>query len=167
MPEPIQLRILQHIQASLRQIRVADGYGWTVKPERVVLDPVSILTAPGDCSTSPFLVVEPTPSGVRRFEPAEQLRDEFEVTVMARIDCVGSDPDRRYTAGLRLEADIERALVCLPSQGGTADITRGGLVSDTRLRKASIFQGAGATDQTVIVVVPILMPIHRTYGVPR
>ena len=44
---------------------------------------------------------------------------------------------------------------------------RGGLVADTRLRKASIFQGSGATDQSVIVVVPMLMPIFRTYGVPR
>lgn len=167
MADPIQLRILQHLQASLRSIRVADGYTWTVKPERVFLDPINMLTAAGDCTDNPIVAVEPTPNGERRFEPAEQLRDEFEVTVMARVDTKGSDPDRRYTAALQLEADIERALVCLPSQGGTADITRGGLVSDTRLRKASVFFDGGATGQTVILVVPILMPIHRTYGVPR
>jgi hypothetical protein len=166
MADPIQLRILQHLQASLRTIRTADGYGWTVKPERVVLDPVNILGLT-DCANNPFFVVEPTANGQRLFRPAMQMRDEFEATVMARVDTTGNDPDRRYAAGLRLEADIEQALVRVPSQGGTADPTRGGLVTDTRLRKASLFQGAGATDQTVIIVVPILMPLHRTYGVPR
>jgi hypothetical protein len=173
MVDPIQLRILQHLQVSLRTIRVADGYGWTVKPERVFLDPINMLTAAGDCTDNPIMAVEPTANGVRAFEPAEQLRDEFEVTVMARVDTKGSDPDRRYVAALRLEADIERALVRLPSQvgadgyAGTADITRGGLVSDTRLRKASIFFDGGATGQIVIITIPVLMPIHRTYGVPR
>jgi hypothetical protein len=165
--DPIELRILQFLQTRVRSMTVAGGYTWNVKSDRVTLDPVNILTGVGDCGSNPFFVIELQPSGQRRFEPAEQLKDAIEGTILARVDTTGSHPDRRNVAGLKLVADLEEVLVRLPSRGGTADITCGGLATDIRLRRASTFQGAGATDQSVIVVVPFLITLHRTYGRPR
>jgi hypothetical protein len=167
MADPIDLRILQFLQTRLRSMTVAGGYTWNVKTDRVTLDPVSIITGVGDCTSNPFFVVELQPGGQRRFEPAEQLKDAIEGTILARVDTTGSHPDRRNSVGLKLVADIEEVLVRLPSRGGTADITCGGLATDIRLRRASTFQDGGATNQIVIVVVPFLVTLHRVYGQPR
>jgi hypothetical protein len=158
MSAPRDLALIQSIQSALAAIRRADGYTWDVSADRVVLDPVNLFGGVGDCVRSPFFQVEAEPEGAREFLPAMQLRDVVVASVMGRIDATGSHPDRRAVLGHQLAAEIERAL-CV-------DITRGGLASDTRLRKPSIFQAQSVTDQTVVVVVLVDMPTFRTYGAP-
>lgn len=155
LTDPRELRILQNIQAALRLLTTANGYGFDTHADSVVLDPVNIFDVPE--TRLPFFIVEPTDAGDRRFEPAMQLHDVFEFVITCRVDAAGDDPNRRYTIGTQLHADIESALV--------ADIERGGLSSDTRLRKPQVFTSLSG-DQTVIVVQRGTCSLHRTFGEP-
>lgn len=153
--DPRELKILQDLQATLRMISVADGYGWNVKPSSVVLDPVNIFDLPD--TALPFFIVEPTDDGDRDFHPAYQLTDDFVFVITARIDIKGDDPNARIIVGSRLYADIEKVL--------TVDIERSGLASDTRLRKPAIFTSMSG-DQSVIVVQRGSCKLYRTFGEP-
>lgn len=152
---PRELALLQDLQAALRAIQTADGYGWDVTPSSVVLDADNIFDKSG--SQLPFFIVEGSDEGEREFLPAGDLGDEFVAVITARVDAKGLDPDRRNTIGWHLHADIEKAL--------TLDIERGGLAADTRLRKPQIFTSVSG-DQPVIVVEKAVMKLFRDYGDP-
>jgi hypothetical protein len=154
--DPRELQLLQSLQSALRAMTVAGGYRFDVKTTSVVLDADNIFDVPD--TALPFFIVEPTDDGDRQFEPAMQLEDEFIATVTCRHDAKGLDPDRRNTLGLQLAGDLEKAF--------TVDVERGGLATDTRLRKPQIFTSVSG-DQPVIVVVRVAMKLFRTYGDPR
>jgi hypothetical protein len=155
MTTPREMLIVQNIVATLLTVQEVNGYGFNVGANSVVVDPVNIFDVPP--TKLPFFIVEPTDDGDRRFEPAEQLFDEFTFTITARVDASGIDGSRRYTVGGQLHADLERVL--------TADLTRGGLSSDTRLRKPQVYTSLSG-DNSVIVVQRGACRVHRTYGEP-
>lgn len=152
---PRELLVLQHLQATLYTLTELNGYGFTVRPGCVVLDPVNIFDVPE--TKLPFFILEPTDAGDRRFEPSLQLYDEFEFVITGRVDAKGDDPNRRYTLGMQLHADLELVLV--------GDVERGGLTADTRLRKPQVFTSLSG-DQSVIVVQRGTCKVHRTFGDP-
>jgi hypothetical protein len=160
MPEPAKSqrqRIIEALQDALQAIDGVSGlYHYPVAHEsQVSIDPTdNVLTVNG--ADLPFYVIEPTPDGSREFFPAMQLKDEFELNVHARKDCEDGDPVGRVTTWENLVADMEVAL--------TQDVTLGGLVYDVRLGTPRPFVGVGSN--IVIVVQPVTVRLHRTYGEP-
>ena len=154
MADSTRLRILKNLQSTVQGITTGGGYNYTVPPTSVVLDPtVNILTVNGDL---PYVIIEATPDGGITYYPAEQKREVFKVNLVARVDADASDPLSRATAWEKLAADFERAL--------TRDHTRGGNAVDTRLGTPAPFVGVGSS--VVVVVVPVEVRFHRTYGEP-
>jgi hypothetical protein len=159
--EPIRKQFCDLLVARLRtSITRANGFYIDVKSESVQQDEINVLNLPD--SLLPFFLVQPTERGTFTFEPANQLKEEFYVAVTMRMDAVGTAADRKTTIQERLIADFERAIASVNG----ADIWWDPLpISDVRPQKAVPLQSPGV-DQVVIVIVPILVWIHRTFGQP-
>ena len=150
-------RIIEALQTKLRAIDAASGlYHYPVAhASQVSIDPTdNVLTVNG--AELPFYVIEPTPDGSREFYPAMQIVDQVEFNVQCRKDCEDADPAARATTWENLIADVEVAL--------TQDVTLGGLVYDVRLGTPRPFVGVGSN--IVVVVQPVTVRLHRTYGEP-
>lgn len=149
-------RIIDAILAVLRGMTDESVYHYPVTtPEAVTADPaVNPLTE--DNVDLPFYKVEPTPEGRREFFPAMQLVENFRLNIMARYDADTSDPLSRMVVWENLAADLEVALA--------VDITLGGLAYDVRVLEPQPVIVVGSA--TVVLMQPIEVRYHRTYGVP-
>jgi hypothetical protein len=152
----VRQRIIEAIQDALQAIDNSGAYHYPVNsPTQVSIDPTdNVLTVNG--ADLPFYVVEPTPDGSRTFYPAMQLVSEFELNIHARKDSEDGDPSSRVTTWENLAHDIEKALA--------VDVTLGGLVYDVRVGEPRPFVGVGSN--IVVVVNPVTVRLHRTYGEP-
>jgi hypothetical protein len=154
----VRQRIVEALQAALRAIDDSGAYHYPVNdPSQVSVDPTTnVLTSNG--ADLPLYVIEPTPEGSRTFYPAMQLVSEFEVNVQARMDAEDGDPTgaARLACWENLAHDIEKALA--------VDVTLGGLVYDVRVQEPRPFVGVGSN--IVILVQPVTLRLHRTYGEP-
>lgn len=156
MADSTRLRILKAIQAGLQAIAGGAYHYPVAAATSVTIDPtVNVLTSvPADL---PLYIVEPTPDGDRRFDPAMQLVNKMRGTITGRMDMTDvTDPAGRATVWENMAADIELAL--------SADVTLGGLVYDLRLMEPAPFVGVGSG--VVILVQPWEARVHRTYGAP-
>lgn len=151
---PLRYEILTRIADRLRAIQ-KPAYHATFLPDAVSIDArVSLLTEP---VAKPFALVTAVPDGgERRYLGANQIRDvlAYEVQMVDDADPLsGTDGIARAEA---LAADVEAAMV--------ADISLGGLVVDVKCQPPQVFVGVGSG--VVLVVLPLLVTTHRTYGEP-
>lgn len=155
-PEPIELQVIQHLQAALQAITIAGGYHYDVAAAAVKLDPnqdVEALLAPG--GARPFIVIDVAPE-TWQYEPASQVLLALPLTIHWVQD---SDPTvdlSRLQTYLRGCADVERAIA--------VDVTRGGLAADTRIVKR--VQNTEADGALVWAALDVEITVHRTYGAP-
>lgn len=154
--EPLALRIVQNIQAAVRGIRVSQGYHHTVGAVAVKLDPNHNVEALiGDEQLRPFFIIEMLPETFE-YVPAGGVWVTMSGIVHGvHTSDVESDDDW-MTTYYRLCADIERAL--------TQDLTRGGLVPDTRI-ESTAFRARGGAE--VWAQVPIVIRLRRQFGSPN
>lgn len=151
----VRQRIIEAVRDRLRLIAGAAYHYPLTHASQVSIDPTdNILTHNG--ADLPFYVVEPTPDGGREFFPAMQLVDQLDLNVHVRKDADEGDPAARMTVWENLAADIEVAL--------TQDVTLGGLCYDVRLGTPRPFVGVGSG--IVMLVQPVSVRLHRTYGEP-
>jgi hypothetical protein len=155
MSDSVRLQVLKNLQTTLQGMTGA-GYHYPVGDNsQVSLDPtVNMLTRGGP--DLPFFLIEPTPDGNREFYPSEQIVENLIVNISARYDAASDDPLSKVTVWENLAADLEVAL--------EADVTRGGLVVDTRCSTPQPFTGVGSN--VVILVQPVIMKLYRRYGTP-
>jgi hypothetical protein len=147
--------ITEAIVTALRAITGAEYHYPVLNAACVDADPtVNLLTVNG--ADLPRYVVECTPDGEREFFPAMQLRDFVQFNVHVRKDAASAEAHARMETWENLGADIEKAL--------TVDVTLGGLVYDVRVAQPRPFVGVGSA--IVIVVNPVRVSLHRTYGEP-
>lgn len=159
MPEPIELLILQNLQAALGAIDAyaGTGYHYTVAGTAVKLDPnheVDELIAPE--GPRPFVVLEAKPEIWQMVEAPLGLRLVLPVTIHWVHE---SDPVKdadRMTVYYRGCADIERAIA--------VDLSRGGRAVDTRIVRRT-FEAEPDSAQ-VWAMVDVEIPVYRTYGQP-
>lgn len=157
MADSLRLQVLKALKAALEQINgPVGGFVYNVTHESMVtLDPTVNLMTVNNVDL-PMFVVEPTPDGNRDFHPAMQVRDVFRVNVHARADADEANPMARAQVWEDLAADVERALA--------ANVTLDSLVYDCRCLQPAPFVGVGSP--VVIVVIPLEIRFHRTYGAP-
>jgi hypothetical protein len=154
---PVAFLVLRSLQTAVRGIAVADGYHYTVGADDVTLDPTTPVEEIIRTQVRrPLFVLELLPL-LYTFTPALQLRQVIPVTVHAIDEADASDADSRLWKYLTLVADIERAV--------TRDLTRGGLVVDTRFTRTEM--RVNAEDAQIYATVPIEMFLHRTFGEPN
>lgn len=151
------LLALRRLRAVLQGINgSAGGYTYTIKPASVRLDPLNLLDTHE--TARPLVALELTDGGERTFQPADMLEDERLVIISALLDVPGQRADRRITAGLRLAADLERAIA--------SDLTLGGLAVSVRARQPEVLM-AHQTSAAVIVQMPVILQLYRPYGRPE
>lgn len=156
MPEPIDHRVVLHIQAAIQAISVASGYYYDVVDANVKLDPdhgVETLDRPD--VVPPIVLIEPRPDDFV-YTPANQLRVVYGWRIHWFADAdVTSDPSRVLTYA-RGCADVEKAIA--------VDVTRGGLAVDTRIvRREPDFGMAGSR---VWAALDVDVIVHREFGSP-
>lgn len=156
MPEPIEYRIIQDLQAALQSISVAGGYHYDVAAFAVKLDADhSVEELIGDAARRPFYILEVTADAFS-YQPSERVRVVMPVTVHAVHEAdptVDEDWVRTY---YRLCADIEQAIA--------VDHRRGGLATDTRILSRTFHSFNGAQ---VWAMVQGEIRVPRTYGAPN
>lgn len=155
MAEPIEYRILRHLQATLAAITVAGGYHYDLMDVAVKLDPntdVDSLIAPD--GPRPFAVISVKPEEWA-YEPAFQLR----LGMPLNIFWIGVADQTRDEARMELFfrgcADVEQAIAVDPSRGGYA--------ADTRI----VSRECGGDGAEVWAKVGVVIPLRRTYGQPN
>ncbi|HXG88769.1 MAG TPA: hypothetical protein VNJ02_10570 [Vicinamibacterales bacterium] len=158
MPEPIEFRAVQNLQAALAGISTGGGYHYTVQASAVKLDPnhkVEDLVAPN--GPRPFVLVD---LGDEKWEyaPGKQIRRlTLPVTVWWVSDTTPTDDNSLLQTYFRGCADIEQAIA--------QDISRGGLCTDTRIVKRGLNRiGEGSQ---VWAGVELELWFHRPYGQPN
>lgn len=151
--DPIEYRVVKHLQAALQAIAIADGYHFDVAGSAVRLDadvaveqlikpdgprPFVLLDVPADRWSYPE-----KPNGVRLVLPIE---------IHWVSDAAPTDDDSLMKTFFQGCADVEAAIA--------ADITRGGLAVDTRIVRRT-FDPIGAEVRAIIETEVV---IRRTYG---
>lgn len=163
MPEPIEFRIVQSLQAALKGIRIASGYHHDVAGLAVKLDPdhkAEELIPGADPPFGPprpFLVLVLGPDEFIH-EPASQIRLRMPFVVLAAHDSDVEDDDSKLGTYHRLCADIEKAVA--------TDITRGGLACDTRLLNR-VMRERESGGREVWAQVTGEVRVYRSYGAPN
>lgn len=155
-PEPIEWQVLKNLQAAVMAIAVASGYHHDMAGTAVKLDPnvdVESLLAPD--GARPWACLELTPEEWQYF-PAMQVRLVLPVTIHWVGVCDQAVDDSRQLTYLRGCADIERAIA--------VDITRGGLVVDTRIVKRTLDARPAGSEVWALIDTQVIL--HRTYGQP-
>lgn len=153
---PFRERIIQNVATTLRTINGGTTYFNTVKTGSVVADPnVNIMNVP--ITELPYIIVEPTASGTRFYQPASLIKNLFQVLITARQDATGIDLDRKMKTWERMYHDIETALL--------VDRTRGGIAYDTRIDEPAPAADVGPGQMTLLVV-PVTIHYIRTFGRP-
>ena len=154
MPEPIEYRAILNLQAALQAISIAGGYHYDVVDAAVKLDPnVAVEALVNPSGTRPIILIEVQPEAWE-YQPARRLRLKMPVTVHWVSESTPTDDTSRMQTYFRGCADVEQAVA--------ADITRGGLSSDTRVIKR-IFDTA-VKGSRVWAQIEIELWLHRTYG---
>ena len=154
--EPLELRIAQNLQTALRSISVANGYHHDFAELAVKLDPnQDVESLIGDEKLRPFLILELPPDAYEYF-PAKQIRLLMPFVIHAINNTDPTEDDSKLTNYLRLCADVETAIA--------VDITRGALVTDTRILEREMHEFDG---QQVWAMVKGEIRVHRTYGEPN
>lgn len=171
LPEPIEFRIVQSLQAALKGIKTADGYHHTVKGWAVKLDPdhnVEDLIPGGSEPLGPprpwiVLDVSPTPS-FDYMERPMRVRIAMPFVVHAVHDSDPTDDDAKLRTFFRLCADVEQSLV--DDFGGPAGsgIARAGLAVMTTVTGRSMRDREG---QEVWAQVAGNVVLHREFGAPN
>lgn len=156
-PDPIEYRVIRHLQATLQAIRSADGYHFDVAGTAVKLDPdhkVEDLIAPD--GPRPYVLIEIKPEAWTYY-PAGEVMLRMEPTVHWVSEGNLLDDESRMLTFFRGCADVEMAV--------SKDITRGGLVADTRLVRR-LFDTTAQGAQ-VWAAIDLSMHVHRAYGAPN
>ena len=156
--DPIEFRIVQHLQTALLAISMAGGYHHDVTALAVKLDPdqnVEALIAPD--GPRPFLVLDPQPETWDYAEMPNMVHLVFPVTVHWIGAAVPDDDDSRLQSFFRGCADIEQAI--------TQDGERGGLAVGTRIVKRTLDLAVGGTQ--VWALVDLEIHVRRTFGQPN
>jgi hypothetical protein len=156
-PEPIEYQSVRNLQAALLAMTVVGGYHYDMNRVAVKLDPnqnIQDFILPD--GPRPMMVVELGEEtwdyeGARRLKLLQKLILHWINTSDATID---EDKLHVFFNGC---ADVERAI--------TQDITRGGLVTDTKIRSRVLDQPPHDGSQ-VWAKVGIELLSHRTYGAP-
>lgn len=162
LAEPIEFRILQSLQTALKGISVSAGYHHTVAGMAVKLDPDHQVEdlIPGANEPigppRPWMVLEFTEAEPPEYSPANQMLIKTPFIVHAIHDTDPSDDGAKLRTFHRLCADVEQAIA--------VDITRGGLVTDTRVLGRRLRDREG---QEVWAEVSGEVRYRRTYGAPN
>jgi hypothetical protein len=151
----IRQRIIEAVQEALQGITGSEFHYPVADASQVSVDPTdNVLTING--ADLPFYIVEPTPDGSRTFYPAMQMVSEFELNIHARYDAETADKAAKMTVWENLAHDIEKKLA--------EDVTLGGLCYDVRVGEPRPFVGVGSN--IVVLIQPVTIRLHRTYGEP-
>ena len=156
VPEPIEYRIVQNLQAALLAITVAGGYHYDVAALAVKMDANHAVTdLIGDSALRPFYILEVAPDALV-YQPSNRVRVEMPVQIHAIHDSDVTVDEDWVKVYYRLCADIEKAIA--------VDITRGALATDTRVqtREFQTFNGA-----QVWATVKAEIRVPRLYGAPN
>ena len=157
MADSQRLAMLKGLQTSLRAIRVADGYHYTIRPTSVVLDRRDLATIP-PTELPFFCVFSPTP-GDRGKIASKLVKEVVTVNLYGRVDANGTAEDRKTTAVENLIADIEKALV--------ANLNLGGVAIDVWMRSPEESSIALGNDNAIGLTVPVEVRLQqRPYGAP-
>lgn len=157
MPEPISFRIVQDLQTALRSIAVAGGYFYDVASVAVKLDPDSAndaVRAPG--GVRPLILLQVSPER-REYQPAGEVRLVLPVTVNWVQESDATDDDSRMQVFFRGCADVEQAI--------TVDLSRGGLVIDTRI--VQCVNNDDLEGSQVWAQIEVEIAMFRQYGRPN
>lgn len=157
MAEPLELQIVQSVQAALQAISVAGGYYYDVVASAVKLDPnqaVEDLIAPA--GPRPFVIVEVKPDGEWVYEPSNRLRLVQKLTLHWVSASTPTDDTSRLQTFYRGCADVERSIA--------ADHSRGGLAVDTRITGRTLDLAVDGAQVWASIDVDVLS--RRTYGAP-
>lgn len=155
--DPIEYRVLRDLQSALKLISLAGGYHYDVRSVAVKLDPnhnVESLIAPD--GPRPFVILEVTPERWQYF-PASQVRMVVPVTIHWVSEGVPTEDESRMRTYFKGCADVEKAIA--------VDITRGGLVVDTRISKRTFDTAVDGAQ--VWAMIQTEMIVHRTFGSPN
>jgi len=154
--EPNEFLVLQHLRDALRAMSISGGYYFDVAGSAVKLDPsVSVEDVIAPDGPRPYLLVEMKPETFS-YRPMMQMRMVLSFTVHWVGEQIGADDESWIRTFYQACADIEQAV--------TADITRGGLAEDTRIRKRT-FDAMFGTQ--VWAMVDLEMALNRVYGQPN
>lgn len=154
--DPIDLRIVQNLQAALQGISSAAGYHYTVAALAVKLDPnVGIAALIGDLAARPFIVLEVLPDQFE-YQQAKAVKVRMPITIHLVHDADATVDGSWLEVWSRLCADAEQAIA--------VDIRRGGLAVDTKVltREFATYDG---TQVWAMVKTEVLS--HRRYGLPN
>lgn len=161
--EPIELRIVQSLQAGLKLIKTADGYHYTAAGSAVKLDPdheVEKLVPGADAPFGPprpFFVLDVSASPSFEYvERTNRVTIEMPFIVHAVHDSDPTDDDGKARTYLRLFADIEKALA--------ANQQHGGLAFSTLITGRTMGELDG---QAVLARVSGSVRLHRGLGEPN
>lgn len=152
MAEPLEFRIVQHLQEALRSA-VGDGYFYDVRGTAVKLNPdYEVEPLVEEDAPRPWVTVDVPASGEWIYQPAMRVKRVMAVRVHWFNECdPTADEDARLMC-YRAYADIERAV--------TREVTRGGLASDTRIvEQVAVIQGT-----SVWVAVDLSIQLIRVFG---
>lgn len=154
--DPVELRIIQNLQAALLAISVAGGYHHDVAGFAVKLDPnVDVESLLGELKLRPFAILELTPDAFE-YSPSNMVRIEMPATVHFVNDSDPADDASWLGEFTRLCADVEQAIAL--------DTQRGGLAIDTRIESREYHTFGG---QQVWAMVKLKVTLRRTYGAPN
>ena len=154
--QPLELRIAQNLQTALRSISIANGYHHDFAALAVKLDPnQDVESLIGAEALRPFLILALSPD-VYDYFPAKQIRVLMPFVIHAVNNTDPKEDDSKMANYLRLCADVETAVA--------VDITRGNLVTDTRIFEREMHEFDG---QQVWAMVKGEIRVHRTYGEPN
>lgn len=168
MAEPIEYRIVRHLQTTLQAVTVAAGFFYTLPSVGVKFDPNVDIEMLVDASQGvrPFCLIQVAPERWE-YTPASQLKLRMPVTVhwlhdahpaedVDQVEPIPPADEDRIRLFFRGCADIEQAI--------TVDLSRGGLATDTRITKRTM--NPEIDSQLVQAMVDLEILVHRTYGNP-
>lgn len=169
MPEPIEYRIIRHVQATLQAVRAAEGFFYSLPGVGVKFDPNINVEQLVDTAQGlrPFCLIQVAPE-TWQYSPASQIKLRMPVTVHWLHDAhaleealVGEPSPPRDEDRVKLYfrgcADVEQALA--------VDSGRGGLATDTRIGKRTM--NPEIDSQLVHAMVDLEILVHRTFGQPN
>lgn len=150
---PIEYRIVRNLQTALQAITVAGGYHYTVTGTAVKLDPdqgAEALVRPD--GARPFILIEQQDENWA-YDQANEVKLVLPLTLHWVSDAAPATDEARLEMFYKACADVEQAIA--------VDITRGGLATDTRMKKRRIDMPAGTR---VWALIDIEINLRRQYG---
>jgi hypothetical protein len=156
MSDPIEYAVVRNLQAALQAIAVSAGFHYNVADIAVKLDPnhkvEDFITPDGP---RPFIILELKPEDWS-YQPAGRVVLVVPVTIHWVCESTPEEDESRLRTYLCGCADVERAIA--------KDISRGGLVVDTRIVKRTCDESTEGTQ--VWAMIDVEIRLHRIYGAP-